>query len=170
MRLDLGCGPVPEPGYTGVDIEPPADFVVDLQAFPWPFPTNSVQAARSSHLVEHLPDLVGFMRELWRVCEDGAEVWISHPYQFNVRAWQDPTHCRAINEVSWFYFDAKWRDSTVNTWGGYGPTDFEVVDITAIPTPEWMERAKEDPAEFERAAHNLINVIADLHVTLRARK
>ncbi len=72
--------------------------------------------------------------------------------------------------MSWFYFDAKWRDSTVNTWGGYGPTDFEVVDITAIPTPEWMERAKEDPAEFERAAHNLVNVIADLHVTLRARK
>ena len=167
MRLDLGCGPNPEPGYEGVDIHPDAQHVVDLQAFPWPFPDDSVTAARSSHLVEHLPDLVGFMRELWRVCEDGAEVFIAHPYAFNVRADQDPTHVRRLNEISFFYFDQSWRGLNRVE---FGPTDFEVVECNAIPAPEWMEKAKEDPAEFERAAHNMINVVADLHWILRCRK
>ena len=167
MRLDLGSGPVPEPGYEGVDLNPDAQHVVDLAVYPWPFPDNSVTAARSSHLVEHMVDLVGFMGELWRVCENGAEVWISHPYQFNVRAWQDPTHVRCINEISWFYFDAKWRGGSRPE---FGATDFELVELDAIPAPEWADKAKEDPLEFERAAHNMINVIADLHVTLRARK
>jgi hypothetical protein len=141
--------------------------VVDLEVFPWPWSDNSVRGAHCSHLVEHIGDLVGFMGELWRVMKDGAEVTIHHPYQFNVRAWQDPTHVRALNEVSFFYFDKGWRGLNRDE---FGPTDFEIVECDAIPTPEWAERAKEDPAEFERSAHNLLNVIADLHWTLRCRK
>jgi SAM-dependent methyltransferase len=180
MYLDLGCGPVETEGFLGVDIEPgPAvTYVCDLQKFPWsfdaqigpPLEDNSVEGAVSNHLVEHLPDLVGFMRELWRVMKDGARVEISHPYQFNVRAWQDPTHVRCINEVSWFYFDKEWRKGTINTWGGYGDTDFTLVELDAIPTPEYQELADKDPEAFEQAAKSFINVIADLRVVLECRK
>jgi hypothetical protein len=186
MYLDLGCGPVPAEGFRGVDIEPGPNvtYVCDLQKFPWSFDAitttyakrdftvleSYVEGAVSSHLVEHLPDLVGFMRELWRVMKDGARVEISHPYQFNVRAWQDPTHVRCINEVSWFYFDKEWRKGTINTWGGYGDTDFTLVELDAIPTPEYQELADKDPEAFEQAAKSFINVIADLRVVLECRK
>jgi len=115
-------------------------------------------------------DLVGFMRELHRVCAPGAEVFIAHPYQFNVRAWQDPTHVRCINEVSWFYFDAKWRGHYAGGSNEFGDTDFEIVDLTAIPEPAWAAVAENTPEDFERACRNQINVISDLHVMLRCRK
>jgi len=168
-------------GYEGVDREvwPDVKWHADLTSFPWrltreglppiPLADSSVTAARCSHFVEHLVDLVGFMRELYRVCENGAEVFISHPYQFNVRAWQDPTHVRAINEVSWFYFDRAWR-TEAGQYGGYGDTDFVLENLDAIPESNWLEVCKNTPAEFERAARNQINVISDLHVMLRCRK
>jgi SAM-dependent methyltransferase len=167
VRLDLGCGPSPADGYEGVDLFPGPGVVhvVDLEQ-PWPWDPNSVEGVNCSHLVEHVRDLPRFMAELWRVCKDGAEVLISHPYQFNVRAWQDPTHVRALNEVSWFYFDAQWRGNRPE----FGETDFVLVDLIAVPEENWKETAALHPEEFERAARNQINVISDLRVTLRARK
>lgn len=168
MFLDLGCGPSPREGYEGVDLYPGPGVtqVVDLICTPWPWDDNSVEGVNCSHLVEHLYDLTLFMAELWRVCKDGAEVHISHPYQFNVRAWQDPTHVRCINEISWFYFDKEWRGNRPE----FGATDFVLVELDAVPEENWKETAAEFPEEFERAARNQINVISDLRVTLRCRK
>jgi len=129
-------------------------------------PDDMVEGVHTSHLVEHIVDLVGFMAELWRVCKDGAEVHIFHPYQMNVRAWQDPTHVRCINELSWFYFDAQWRGNRPE----FGATDFELVELDAIPEENWKEIANEFPEEFERACRNQVNVISDLRVLLRCRK
>ena len=173
LRLDLGSGPHPEPGYRGVDIQPlppVGNFKWDLREFPWPWKDSSVEAVHCSHLVEHMVDLVGFMRELYRVCAPGAEVFIKHPYQFNVRAWQDPTHVRCINEVSWFYYDAKWRGEYAGGSSEFGDTDFDLVELNAIPEPAWQDVATNTPEDLERAAQNQINVIADLHVILRCRK
>ena len=80
LRLDLGSGAHPEPGYQGVDIAFITDWRCDLSEFPWrvmdtKIPTgpivgtlladSSVEAVHCSHLVEHMVDLVGFMRELY---------------------------------------------------------------------------------------------------------
>lgn len=180
MFLDLGCGPSPAEGYEGVDLYPGpgVTHLCDLEVFPWTLGTQShfsfervisegsVEGVNCSHLVEHVADLTGFMAELWRVCKDGAEVHISHPYQFNVRAWQDPTHVRALNEISWFYFDKEWRGNRPE----FGDTDFVLVELDAVPEENWKDTAAEFPEEFERAARNQINVISDLRVTLRCRK
>jgi SAM-dependent methyltransferase len=169
VKLDLGSGPEPREGYEGVDITAyeGVPHQVDLFSYPWPFADHSVTEVQCHHFVEHVPDLVGFMGELYRVMTDGGQAFISHPYQFHVRAWQDPTHVRSLNEVSWFYFDADWRKGRSDI---SDTVDFEVVDITAIPSPEWETMSKEDPEGFERAARNMINVIADLHVILQCRK
>jgi SAM-dependent methyltransferase len=170
VYLDLGSGQVgPKEGYEGVDrfAYSGVDHLADLSVFPWPFDDDSVEGINCDHLVEHIVDLVGFMAEIWRVCKDGAEVNISHPYQFNVRAWQDPTHVRCLNEVTWFYFDKKWRQER-NEFGE--DVDFIVEDIVAVPEPTWQKISEEMPEEFERAARNLNNVISDLRVKLRCRK
>ncbi len=180
--LDLGSGPSPRYGHQGVDLYPGpgVTWQCDLDVIPWVLrpvgihriddwtaqPDNSVDGVTCNHLVEHVRDLPRFMAELWRVCKPGATVEISHPYQFNVRAWQDPTHVRALNEISWFYFDAKWRGNRPE----FGASDFELVELDAVPEENWKETAKEFPEEFERACRNQINVISDLRVTLRCRK
>jgi SAM-dependent methyltransferase len=200
MLLDLGSGPSPREGYEGVDLYPGpgVTWQCNLNYLPWNLRTieeweachfpddpimmtqemvdrwnahpslkdSSVDGVSCHHLVEHIEDLTKFMGELWRVCKPGAQVEISHPYQFNVRAWQDPTHVRALNEISWFYFDAKWRGNRPE----FGDTDFELVELDAVPEENWKEMAKEDPNAFERACRNQINVISDLRVTLRCRK
>ncbi len=169
MLLDLGSGNFPRDGYEGVDKYPGegVSWQCDLEEFPWPWPDSSVEGAVTSHLVEHVRDLVGFMGELWRVMKDGAEVEISHPYAFNVRADQDPTHVRRLNEVSFFYFDKQWR--TLHR-SEFGDTDFEVVECDAIPEENWKLVAQDSPEEFERACRNQINVISDLRWTLKCRK
>lgn len=169
LLLDLGSGAAPRYGHAGVDKfgMDGVDWIVDLEKFPWPWEDSSVDGVTCNHLVEHVADLVGFMGELWRVCKPGAMVEISHPYAFNVRAWQDPTHVRCLNEVSFFYFDQEWR--TLNR-SEFGPTDFEVVECDAIPEENWKQLAAEHPEEFERACRNQINVISDLRWTLRCRK
>jgi SAM-dependent methyltransferase len=175
--LDLGSGPSPRYGHQGVDLYPGpgVTWQCDLEDFPWVLDSpqeafmlkdSSVDGVTCNHLVEHVQDLVRFMEELWRVCKPGAKVDISHPYAFNVRGWQDPTHVRAITEVTWFYFDKVWRGNRPE----FGDTDFELVELDAIPEENWKETAKEFPEEFERAARNQLNVVADLRVQLRCRK
>jgi hypothetical protein len=170
MFLDLGSGQIgAKEGYEGVDKFPYIDVahLVDLESFPWPWEDSTVEGIHCAQLVEHVRDLVGFMGEMWRVCKDGAEIHIAHPYQFNVRAWQDPTHVRAINEVSFFYFSKEWRQER-DEFGV--DVDFSVEDVVAIPEPSWQKISEEMPDEFERAARNQINVIADLHWVLKCRK
>lgn len=56
-KLDLACGNYKLEGFTGVDLvkTDTADYVMDLQSFPWPIEDNSVTEIRCSHYVEHIP-------------------------------------------------------------------------------------------------------------------
>lgn len=181
MKLDLACGRFCKPGFIGVDqvALPGVEIVCDLTFFPWNFcgktdarftgwaEDNSVDETYCSHFVEHVTDLCGFMDELYRVLKPGATAYLVHPYQHNNRAWQDPTHVRALNEDSWFYFDAEWR---AKMGLDYYPLscDFEVVKVDYALSPEFAHMA-DDPKVTE-FARTRVNVVDDLHVILRARK
>jgi hypothetical protein len=56
IRLDIGCGQNKQPGFVGIDYTayPGVDIVWNVEQFPWPLKDESVLAAVSSHLVEHL--------------------------------------------------------------------------------------------------------------------
>ena len=53
VRLCLGSGHAPIPGWVNVDFEPPADILVDLR-YGLPIEAETVDAIYSEHLVEHL--------------------------------------------------------------------------------------------------------------------
>src|SRR6185369_2289998 len=109
VRLDIACGKSKKQGFTGVDIWQGADIVVDLEKYPWPFEDNSVDEVYCSHYIEHVPDLISFANELNRIMKVGAKAEIIAPYYSSIRAWQDPTHLRAISENTFLYFNKKWR-------------------------------------------------------------
>lgn len=166
LKLNLACGQRRYEDYLGVDrIQTEAtDLVVDLDVFPWPWADGSVEKVWCAHYVEHAPDLMAFMNELGRVMLPGGTAVIVAPYYTSMRAWQDPTHVRAISEASFLYFNKGWR--TDQKLDHYPITcDFDFTYGYALE-PGWATRSQE-ARDF--AVKHYLNVVADLHVTLTRR-
>ena len=107
--LDLGSGCDKQPGAHGVDIEPRcgADYVLDLEKTPWPFPNDQFGVVYALQVLEHLPDRVSVMKEIYRVCYHGALVAVSVPDGFCPGYAQDPTHKSPWNIGTFLYFCPK---------------------------------------------------------------
>lgn len=169
IKLDIACGNSKQDGFRGVDISPDvqADDVHDLTVFPWPYQDNSVEEAFCSHYVEHTPDLISFMNELYRIMAPDAQVRIVHPHSRSDRAFQDPTHLRFIPESTWPYFAKDWR--VLNQLDHYPiETDFGIDQMFFTGfNPPWD--TKSDQAR-QFAINHYWNVALDLAVDLRARK
>ena len=166
LKLDLACGRNKRPGFLGVDCVgmEEVDQVVDLEAVPWPWPDASVGEAFSSHYVEHTPDLIGFMNELGRILVPGGTATIIAPYYTSMRAWQDPTHRRAISEATFLYFNKGWRTS--QRLDHYPITcDFDYTFGYAV-NPTWATRSQEARVF---AIRHYFNAVDDLHVMLTKR-
>jgi SAM-dependent methyltransferase len=72
------------------------DVVHDLNRRPWPWRDNTFLHVSAIHLVEHLPDLISFMDEAWRVLQPGGSIYIETPEaggNFDLTH-TDPTHVR----------------------------------------------------------------------------
>jgi hypothetical protein len=128
LKLDLGCGPNPREGFTGVDaLTFGKDNILkhDLRETPWPFEDNSVAESTCSHFLEHLTNLndkwerVKFFNELWRVTvpveygPSGIPVKgfarIVMPHWASNRFYGDPTHKEPFGEMAICYLDPAWR-------------------------------------------------------------
>ena len=169
VKYDLACGQNRQEGFTGIDViaGPGVDIVHDLvNDRPWPIASDSADEIFCSHFVEHLYDLCSFMDECWRILKDGGTMILVHPYQTSTRAWQDPTHVRAINEVTWYYFSKEWRE--LQKLDHYPlKCDFEVDTISAAYNEPWNLKSEES-RQFAMAHY--WNVISDLTVILKAKK
>jgi predicted SAM-dependent methyltransferase len=166
FKLDIACGQSKTPGFFGVDIAPGegVDLVYDLEKFPWPFPDASVDEAICNHYIEHTKDLISFMNELYRILKPGARCMINAPYYASMRAWQDPTHTRAISESTFLYYNKDWL--TTNKLDHYPiHCDFDFQYGYNI-TPDWANRS-EEARNF--AIRHYINVISDIQVVLTKR-
>lgn len=167
MKLDLACGDNKKEGFTGVDVHKTesVDIVHDLETYPWPFEDNSVEEAYCSHYIEHTKDLVKFWEELYRILAPGATATILAPYGKNNRAWQDPTHVRAIVEESFWYLDKNFRK--VNKLEHYlADVDFEFTVVYIGIDPTWANRSEESRTF---AIRHYWNVVSDIQAVLKKR-
>lgn len=164
IRLDIACGKRKKSGFTGVDVWSGADIVVDLEKFPWPFADESVDEIFCSHYIEHTPDLVSFANELYRIMKVGATAEIIAPYYSSIRAWQDPTHVRAISENTFLYFNKKWRlINKLDHYPIFADFDFE---YKFILDDDWKDITGD---ELRFAIKHNINVICDIDTTITKR-
>jgi SAM-dependent methyltransferase len=119
LMLNLGCGTAVLPGFVNVDVAPaPGVIVADLRQ-PWPWSNGSASYVYASHIIEHLPDKIFTMNELWRVLSPDGLALIQVPTTDGPGAWQDPTHVSFWNRRSFLYFEvgSPYRDDFAARYG-----------------------------------------------------
>ncbi len=79
------------------------DIVCDLEKG-IPLPDNSVEYAFSSHFLEHVSDLVFFMKEVHRVLKPGGIFESFVPHFSNPYYYSDPTHRTPFGLYTMCYF------------------------------------------------------------------
>ena len=114
VKLDLGCGKNPKPGFEGVDNIKfdEVTHVCDLSIPGWPFEDNSVEEVHCSHFVEHLSgrERIQFANELHRILAPGGKATIIVPHWASCRAYGDMTHqWPPVSEFWFFYLSKEWR-------------------------------------------------------------
>jgi len=103
MKIDIGGGLNPYPGYFSVDLRDTADMINDLNDG-ISLPDNSVFVLNASHIIEHLYDKTKIMSEIHRVLAHGGWAFIEVPSTDGRGAFQDPTHVSYWNENSFMYY------------------------------------------------------------------
>lgn len=167
LKLDIACGDNKREGFTGVDKykTDSVDIVHDLTIYPWPFEDNSVDEIHCSHYIEHVADLCAFYSEVYRILKVGGKGTIIAPFGKNNRAWQDPTHCRAIVEESFFYLDKNFRAQNKLTHY-LADVDFEFQVVYIGIDPYWANK-HEEARMF--AVKHYWNVVSDIQCNIKKR-
>ena len=115
----------------------------------------------ASHVLEHIPDLVGAMTNCLALLHEGGTMRVAVPYDLSYGAWQDPTHVHAFNERSWLYY-CEWY-----WYLGWSETRFDLIEQEFRYSPIGATlAAKGLPADEILRTPRAVD---EMHVVLRKR-
>jgi ubiquinone/menaquinone biosynthesis C-methylase UbiE len=151
--------------------------VCDLGAQRWPFARDSVKEAVASHVLEHLTtdQLFHFMRELYRVCKDGAQITVTLPHPRHDIFLNDPTHQRPVTVGTMIMFSKDHielmaaKGLMLTPFYKYLGVDFYVHPKVSYKFDPSIENPAEDP-EIEWKIKHLNNIVLEFTVGLTAKK
>ena len=197
LKLNLGCGvnhKDRKDGWVNCDKFAPADLIVDLEygspnrssiastTRGWPWDEHSVDEVLFNHSLEHMGETTnGFfhiIKELYRVCRDGAKVTVIVPHPRSDGFAGDPTHVRPLSGTVLGLLskknNAEWKEK------GWPNTplaeqlnvDFEITKNEFKLMPYWDQQAKEGMTreDIEGAINTYWNVVDELTIELVVRK
>jgi SAM-dependent methyltransferase len=106
-RLNLGCGAFKKAGFINVDVDARRDpeVIHNLDQFPYPFPSSQFSLVEAEHVLEHLENPFGVMKELHRIMKDGGLLIIKVPH-FS-RGFTHADHKRGFDLAFPLYFDPR---------------------------------------------------------------
>lgn len=107
MKVNLGSGGRPLEGYVNVDVlsdSPGVNLVHDLDSYPWPFDSGSVDEVFADNCLEHLTDKNRAMKEIHRILRPGGVAKIIVPHFTWQLAYADPTHRHFFAYDTFFYY------------------------------------------------------------------
>ena len=111
MKLNLGCGHDKKHGWINVDnyVDCHPDVIHDLEKFPYPWDDNSIDEINMEHVLEHLGQThdvyINILKELYRICDNGAIIHIVVPHHNHRDFIGDPTHVRIVTPEGLQLFD-----------------------------------------------------------------
>jgi len=113
-----------------------ADVIHDLGDIPYPFAADEFDEVVCRHVAEHVPDVISFVTEIYRITKPGGRIKIVTPHYSNPDWATDPTHRNHLNSYSFncfiderqlfpFYTDVKLKPirtyvSLANLWRAVG--------------------------------------------------
>ena len=183
LRLNLGCGMNRLEGYVNVDRYGDPDLRHDLEVLPWPWPDDSVSEILLKHVLEHLGrepnNYLEIMKEIYRVCEDGATIRIIVPHHRHDFFFNDPTHVRIVTADGMSLFSQRLNRQWIeqgfanSPLGIYLGIDFELIDVKLKPSNLWRRLHPEDPVDTrallqQSALYN--NLVEEVQIALQAVK
>lgn len=138
MKIIIGAGDQRLDGFISCDYDPLTmpDCVFDLEKDRFPFEDNTVDVVVAHHILEHLGD--GYfhcLKELYRVCQNGALIHIEVPYFRHSNFFDDPTHKRPITLNGLRMFSKKHNQMAreqrahATRLAEYYNVDFEILDF-----------------------------------------
>lgn len=176
MKLNLGSGNNKIDGFISIDnwegCAP--DLFHDLSEFPWPIEDDSADEVLANHVMEHLLDTVGTMKELYRICQKDAVVQINVPHWAHDDQVNDPTHVRAITPEMMALFCKGTCEQLQESHAANTPlalmhnVDF-ILEKVDMALDERFRHWQDDPA-LERMMLLNRNVVREVRMTLRANK
>lgn len=110
--LDVGCGDAKVKGAIGIDCVklPGVDIVHDLNKYPWPFKKETFDDIYMLNIIEHLPNTVKVIEEVYRILKKGGRLHIEVVYWNHRYAVADPQHVSFFNEVTWEFFTGQRKE------------------------------------------------------------
>jgi SAM-dependent methyltransferase len=108
MKLELGSGKTPMPGYVHHDRRkhsPHVDVVHDLECLPWPWESASCEEILGLDVFEHLHRMPEeWLRECHRLLRPGGQLRLRVPVFGSPWHVIDPTHVRGFHPLNFDYF------------------------------------------------------------------
>lgn len=163
--LDLGCGARKEKGAIGVEILPleGVDLIADLRKPPYPFQSNSFDVFYFNDVIEHLPNTIATMEEVYRLARPDARVFIRVVNWNSHYTAMDPTHVKAFTENSFDFFGKRVGRSY------YTQARFDVERIRYIFNAQ-VKRVLRSKRLMKFLSFYLCNILQGLNFELRAVK
>ena len=98
------------------------------------------------------PMFIKLMNEVWRVMKVGGEFAIAVPHGRSDGFLQDPSHCNAMNEARWCYFDPFEPNSKGVLWNIYRPKPWRIKHLS------WSPEANMEVVLVKRSIDEVANV------------
>lgn len=176
MKINIGGGYKKYEGFVNLDCDPltQPDYIINLEKDYLPFSDNSVDEVKAYHILEHIGE--GFfhlMKELYRVCKDGAIIDIEVPHHRHENFYGDPSHVRPITVEMLKQFSKKYNQWHIDTYGsssGFGlrlDVDFEILEFDYVIDVDYLEMAKAgEYQKIQMLAKQINNVFQDTKIKL----
>ena len=133
-RINLGSGMFRKEGYINIDKDLSAkpDIVRDIERG-LPFDSDSVDEVRACHILEHVSDFIFVLKEIYRVCKNGATVFIEVPIGIS----DDPTHKTFFTPTSFDHWIEPLDGKEGRKQDYYGGNiHFRAIERAIVATPQ----------------------------------
>lgn len=183
LKLNLGCGSRHFEGFVNVDKYGDPDLKLDLETFPWPWQDDTVSEIYLIHVLEHLGQTteiyLSIIKEMYRICHNGAKIRIMVPHYRHQFFFDDPTHVRAVTPMGLQLFsqeeNRQWMEAGASNspLGIYLNVDFELRSTIYKPSPDWFRLHPEQPVDIDlliRESNIYNNLIEEIEIILEAVK
>ena len=159
------------------------DQVVNLEQTPWPWADDAVDEIKLIHVLEHLGQstdvFLAIIKEMYRVCREGARIEIIVPHPRSDHYLGDPTHVRPVTLPMLNLFDQRLN----REWAAIGAAntplgiildvDFEIESAAHLLEAEWQQKLSSgqmSETEMASAIAQYNNVVIQTTIVWRVRK